>query len=205
MSKKYLAYISPEVDFTGLEFVPCCVTFISGDLDHQTFRDVVMPSNIFTYYYYGSTLEVVELDDNKNLLGVHDLTNEEISEFGISIYNVLTLNRNTFDMLTSNDFAYNLKVNKFYTYRKQTVENMFAVMNRTDRFILRVYVIKGAIVYIHLNDNPDRDSKYVLSSGFIVTDKSKLRGSSVSNSGITNSNAKLKQEDIDKLITKIQG
>jgi len=204
MSKKYLAYISPVEDIAGKEYAACNITFITGELDHETLQGVRLKTDIFKYYYFGSTIEVVVLDDRKNIVDIHDITMEDAKEFGVSLYNVLTLNKSTFDMLVSNDFTYNLKVNKFYNYRKSTVENMYAAMQKATSFLLRVYVINGAIVYIEMDDNPKRDSRYVLSEGYIVTDKSGLRhsahlGKSASGSG----NEKLSQQDIDVLITRL--
>lgn len=72
--------------------------------------------------------------------------------------------------------------------------------------MLRVYVIKGAVVYVELEVNPKKSSNYVMSEGYIVADKSKLRQSMYAESSASGSgNEKLKQEDIDKLITKLIG
>ena len=204
MAKKYLAYISPVEDITNKEYVNCNVTFITGDLDHQTFHNVWLKTDIFKYYYYGSTFEVLELDDRQKIVSIHDITVEEAKQFGVSLHNILTLNKSTCDMLASNDFTYNLKVNKFYNYCRHTVENIYNAMQNVVSFILRIYVINGAVVYIEMDDNPRQNSKYALSSGYIVTDKSKLRHSAyLEESSSGNRNEKLKQEDIDKLITRL--
>lgn len=206
MTKKYLAYISPKEDIEGKEYAYCSVTYITGDLDHRTFQRVWLKTDIFRYYYYGSTLEVIELDERQQIVNVHDLTIEEAREFGVSLYHVLTLNKTTFDMLASNDFTYNLKVNKFYNYCKGTVENIYNALQQAECFVLRVYVIKGAVVYVELEVNPKKSRNYVMSEGYIVADKSKLRQSMYAESSASGSgNEKLKQEDIDKLITKLIG
>lgn len=204
MSQKYLAYISPVENIEGKEYVNCNITFISGDLNHKTWTNVCLKTDIFRYYYYGSTFEVIELDHMQNIVNIHDITVEDAKQFGVSLHNILTLNENTFDMLASNDFTYNLKENKFYNYCKNTVENMYTAMHHTTSFILRVYIINGAVVYIEMDDNPKENSKYALSSGYIVTDKSKLRHSSYfDNNAMENGKEKLKQDDIDRLITKL--
>lgn len=206
MSKKYLAYISPVEDITGKEYASCNITFITGDLDHQTFWNVRLKTDIFRYYYFGSTLEVLELDERQQIIDIHDITVEDARQFGVSLHHILTLNKTTFDMLASNDFTYNLKVNKFYNYCRHTVENIYRVMQQVPGFLLRIYVINGAIVYIEMDDNPKQNSKYALSGGYIVTDKSQLRNSAyLESSGCGNSNEKLSQADIDKLITKLIG
>ena len=204
MTKKYLAYISPLEDITDKEYANCNITFITGDLDHRTFSGLKLKTDLFRYYYYGSSLEVVELDRHQNVVDIHDITVEEAKYFGVSLHYILTLNQSTFDMLASNDFTYNLKVNKFYSYCKTTVENMYCCMQRLNNFILRAYVINGAVVYIELDDNPGKERQYALTPGFIISDKSKLKnagGKEVTVSG--HSREKLKQEDIDKLITKL--
>ena len=50
MTKKYLAYISPEEDITGKEYAYCRVSFITGDLDHHNFQRVWLKTDIFRYY-----------------------------------------------------------------------------------------------------------------------------------------------------------
>ena len=114
MLKKYLAYISPLEDIYGKEFVICSVTFITGDLNHATYR-YMMKTDIFKYYYYGSAFEVVELNEKREIINVHDITKDDCEYFGITLKSILTLNCCTYDMLTSNDITYNLKINKFYT------------------------------------------------------------------------------------------
>lgn len=205
MSMKYLAYISPTEEMIGKEFAYCNVTFITGDLDHRTFQGIQVRTDMFRYYYYGSSLEVVELDQNRNIVDIHDMTIEDVRYFGVSIHHILTLNSVTFDMLASNDFTYNLKVNKFYNYCKRTVENIYDEMQRlSDGFALRIYVINGAIIYIELDDNSMKKERYVLSAGYIVSDKYKLRNAGhVENPGAGKQNEKLKQEEIDKLITRL--
>ena len=206
MTKKYLAYISPMEDITGKDCANCNITFITGDLDHRTILNVKLKTDIFRYYYYGSAMEVVEVDERQNIVEIHDLTVEEAKQFGVSLYHILTLNKSTYDMLASNDFTYNLKVNKFYNYCTGTIENIYNAMQKLENFLLRVYVIKGVVVYVELDDNPKKSSKYALSEGYIVSDKSKLRHSAyMDNSASGKGNEKLKQADIDKLVTQMIG
>lgn len=199
MGKRYLAYITPikpPVD----DMVLSNITFITGDLDHKTITQLVS-KDYFTFYYYGSTLEVIETDNNHNITNIHDMTKDDAMDFGVSLKTVVTLNNKTFDMLVSNDFTYNLKQNKFYNCYPQTVENIYRTIQTVSNFILRVYIRNGAIIYIELDTDikPNSDkSKYALSPGFVTADKNKLRSSD--RPTYIPENKKLTQKDIDELL-----
>ena len=205
MNKKYLAYISPIESIEGKEQVMCNVVFITGDLNHRM-GNYMMKTNIFRYYYYGSTFEVIEMDKNNQIMDVHDMTAEDAEYFGISMKSIMTLNSKTFDMLGSNDVTYNLKQNKFYNHCRQTVENIYNILPSLEKFTLRVYIMNGAVVYIELDTDTKRNNGYVLCPGYVIDDKYKLKQAGTT-AGSTNSygNEKLKQEDIDKIITRLIG
>ena len=205
MVKKYLAYISPLENINGKDFVTCNVTFITGELNHKTIKYMGIGTSIFKYYYYGSTLEVVELNEQMQIIDIHDIHVEDADEFGVSLYNVLTLNKSTFDMLASNDITYNMKVNKYYTYCRQTVENIYNRMQQISTFVLRVYTINGAAVFIELDENPTSDSKYILTSGYVVADKAQLKKTSIRYNSSSHGSDKLSQDDINKLVTRLVG
>ena len=203
MITKYLAYISPLEDITGKEQALCNIVFASGFLNHQC-KKAVLGTNIFRYYYYGSTFEVVEMDEYNNIVNVHDVTEEDMAEFGLSLKSVLTLNTDTYDMLASNDFVYNMKSNKFYNSCKQTIENICKRIEEIDGFTIRTYIKDGAVIYIELDENIGNKSKYVLNRGFLVSDKSQLRQSGkVTSTPEFDKNEKLKQSDIDKIVTRL--
>ena len=204
MIKKYLAYISPLEDITGKEYAQCSITFATGDLNHETYRPVAVKTDMFKYYYFGSTFEVVEMDEKKNIIDIHDITIEDAKYFGVTMHNIVALNKKNFDMQATNGVTYNYKVNKFYNYCRNTAENVYRTMEKCDKFILWAYIINGAVVYVMLDDNPKKNQKYTLAEGYIVTDLSLLRCASSANSGaMGDGNEKLNQEDIDKLITRL--
>lgn len=202
MRKRYLAYITPIGDIEGKETVVCNTTFLTGDLNHKTYR-YVMKTEIFKFYYYGSTLEVVEMDYKNQIVAVHDITKEDAEFFGLSVKSILTLNCKTFDMLASNDITYNMKQNKYYNYCKKTVENIYKVLTTLDDFILRVYIINGAVIYIELDTNVKKNNGYVLSKGYIVEDKNKLKQTGAVQGTNSYGSEKLSQEAIDEIITRL--
>lgn len=202
-TKKYLAYIVPLEDITGKEYALCDIIFASGLLNHQH-KQAVLGTNIFRYYYYGSTFEVVEMDEHNNVVNVHDVGEKDMEEFGLSLKSVLTLNTDTYDMLVSNDFVYNIKSNKFYNNCRQTIENICRRIQEIDGFTIRTYIRDGAVIYIELDENTNSKSKYVLNRGFLVSDKSQLRQSGkVTTTPEFDKNEKLKQKDIDKIVTRL--
>ena len=204
MTKKYLAYISPMEDIAGKEYAQCSITFVTGDLNHETYRPVMVKTDIFKYYYFGSTFEVVEVDSQKNIVDIHDITVEDAKYFGVTMHNIVAFNKTNFDMQATNSVTYNFKVNKFYNYCRATAENVYRAMGQCEKFILWVYIINGAVVYVMLDDNPKENHKYALAEGYIVSDMSGLRcSSSVSTGSLGDKNEKLKQQDIDKLITRL--
>jgi len=212
MNKKYLVYITPLESFTppsphALYLTPtsvnCNITFITGDLDHKTIISKV-DTDFFIFYYFGSALEVIELDNQNNIVNIRDITKADLLDFNISLRNIITLNNKTFDMLATNGFTYNMKQNKFYNYCKQTVENIYNEIQNADNFSLRVYIQNETVVYIELEKDidPSSNNKIALSSGFVASDKSKLKISAVkNNTGVTDN--KLTQDNVDKLITKL--
>lgn len=200
MSKKYLAYINPLEDITGKDKVTCNFVFLTGDLKHRNIQYSGIDTSFFKYYYYGSTLETVELGSNMEILDIHDVTMDDAERFNLCCNRILTFNIKTYDMLASNNFVYNFKQNNFYNYCKGTANNIVNRMKQINEFVLRAYTINGGIFYIELDENP-RSDKYTMSPGYVVNDKSLLRMSEINDGH--NSNAKLSQEDIDKLITKL--
>lgn len=200
MRKKYLAYINPLEDISGKEKVACNFIFLTGDLKHRSIQYNGIDTGFFRYYYYGSTLETVELDSNMRIIDIHDVTLEDAEKFNLCCNRILTFNTKTYDMLASNNFVYNLKQNNFYTYCKHTANNIINKMGEINEFVLRAYTIHGGIFYIELDENP-RGDKYTMAPGYIVNDKSLLR---MSETDVEfNGKDKLTQEDIDKLITKL--
>lgn len=201
-STKCLAYITPHRDENlSNETVMCSITVASGELNHTTFNGFV-ETKYFKYRFYGTTIEVIEIDENKNILSMKDPDTEDLKQFGVSIYAAVTLNRKTLDIMASNGIAYNMRVNKYYNYCKQTIDNMCRAMFSAEQFILLLYVKNGAVIYIDLDTDVknNRNSKYCLSNGFVISDKSMLKLASNNNSGKTK---KLTQSEIDKLIVSI--
>ena len=202
MGKKYLAYINPLEDITEKDRVACNFIFLTGDLKHRNIQYSGIDTSFFRYYYYGSTLETVELGNNMEILDIHDVTMEDADRFNLCCSRILTFNTKTYDMLASNNFVYNFKQNNFYNYCKYTANNVIARMREIKEFSLRIYTINGGIFYIELDENPKGD-KYAMSPGFVVNDKSLLRMNNTSDK--CRGNDKLSQEDIDELITRLVG
>lgn len=200
MVKKYLAYINPLEDISGKENVTCNFIFLTGDLKHRSIQYNGIDTGFFRYYYYGSTLETVELDSNLRIVDIHDVTIEDAKKFNLCCNRILTFNTKTYDMLASNNFVYNLKQNNFYNYCKNTANNIVNRMQQINEFVLRAYTINGGIFYVELDENP-KSKKYAMSPGFVVNDKSLLKISESEDS--FSGKDKLTQEDIDKLITRL--
>lgn len=198
--KRYLAYITPiNVNVNGLSIVPCTVVFLTGDLKHRPFTYNIS-SDYFKYYYYGSTLEVIELNNDLSISSIRDLTKDDADHFGISYCKALTLNLTTGDMLASNDFVYNINQNNFNNYCKGTIRNILERIKKLPEFSLGLYIINGAVIYIELYETP-RNTKYAMSSGYLVNDKSLLKHNSEVSE--CTGNRKLSQVEIDNLITKL--
>ena len=198
--KKYLAYITPiNANINGLSVVPCNVIFITGDLKHRCYNYNIS-SDYFKYYYYGSTLEVIELNSDMSINDIHDLTKEDAEYFGVSYHKALTLNLVNGDMLATNDFVYNIRNNNFHNYCGKTIQNILDRVIKLPEFSLGLYIINGAVVYVELYENP-KNIKYSMSAGFVVNDKSLLKGRDVSVG--YSENKKLSQVEIDKLITRL--
>ena len=68
------------------------------------------------------------------------------------------------------------------------------------------HIMNGAVIYIELDTDMKRNNGYVLCPGYVIDDKYKLKQAGVIASGTgSHGNEKLKQEDIDKIITRLVG
>jgi hypothetical protein len=202
--REYLAYITPVESIQNKEKVQCKVTFITGDLNHKTFIYVIS-TDYFRYYYYGTTLEVIELEDNSmNIINIHDVEEEDVLKFGLVIKHALTLSEKTCDIQTDTNVIYNMRQNKMYNYCKEAVENILTEIRSTEKFRLLLFIIDGAIVYIQLTTDIRKNNGYELVKGYVVEDKAKLKGIHKHyEDSKYGKNEKMKQSDIDKLITKL--
>lgn len=204
---KGLAIIVPLEDINK-EHVYSELYFIDLSNRHKVIKTYV-PHNIFKYYFYGATLEVVELDNNNNCVNIHDITKDDMIEYSISLSYALTLSftENEVVSLATNGFTYYLYQSTFFRRYKYIFNNMCNAMKQSNNFVLRYFIMNGAICYVQLECNKSRDAvdyKYVMHNGFAISNRDILK-SLLPKTEIefNNSTEKLSQMKIDQLIDKL--
>ena len=205
----YLALISPMEDYAGKDTVMCNVKFLTGDRKQQMYQ-MSMTTDIFRFYFWGVTLEVVELDNSGNLIRVYDIDDEAKRKYNIGISYALTYNDVNHEILAANGFVYNIDESLFARYCRPVCERIYAQIQQSYNFALRFYTWNGAMLSLLFDANVSKDSpmfKYALNRGFIVADKKVLRGMSPASTSVSydyDKNQKLKQEDIDQMLKDME-
>lgn len=202
---RYLAFVGPIENHVGVKQVMCQVKVLTGDRAHKTYK-MMMPTDIFKYYFWGVTLEIIEMDSKGNLLKVYDIDSGAKEEFNIGMAHALTYNEVSHEILASNGFVYNIDDSLFARYCMPVCKRIYDEIARCSNFAIQFYTYNGAMLCILFDRNVLPTSpmyKYVLNRGFIVADRKKLCGMSPAND--TNvydydKNQKLKQSDIDNMV-----
>lgn len=206
--RKGIAIIKPNEDINGKEEVLCNVRFIDKANKHFT-TNTYIKTNIFKYYFYGTTIEVLELDDNGKVIDVHDLDKNALHEYNLQINYALTLSfmGNKIVSLATNGVVYYLEQSTFFRNYSFVANNMYIGMLGSSNFVFRYYTMEGEIVYIQLETNKGVNSidyKYSLHNGFVISDRNLLKALiPKTQEEFEDSNEKLSQKQIDDLIDKI--
>lgn len=203
--EKCIAFIWHGEDYTNKEECICYVRPLTG-----RFRDKilsgVLTTGIFRYYYWGVTLEEIELDQNGNFGEVRDLTIETLKYYNMSVMYALTFNEETSDVLGSDGFVYRLNQSIFYNKCKPVYDYIMQEIKTAQNFSLRLYTKDGGILSFLFDKNVSPKAagyKYVLNRGFITSDKSILRTMIPATSSESSSKDKLTQADVDKMIEEM--
>ena len=203
--REYLAIIEPTESIDGKDKCMCSVSFLTEDLNHRI-ETHLLSTCYFRYYYYGTALEVVEMDKDKNIINIRDLKNDDMVKFNLSIAHVVSFNALTHDALASNGFVYPFDQSTFATRHDRTFNNILSFMQLSQEFILRIYLINGAVVYIEPRDNVKQSSslyKYNLNPGLTIRDRSFLKSMLPrSQSDFEDTKRKLSQNEVDEMFEK---
>lgn len=200
-----IAYIEPLDTYKDKSEVICAVKFMSGKFNQQEVK-MIVPTDIFNFYFWGVTLEVVTYDDKFNCISVRDLQKEDIITFEIGVCYAMTYNDLTDDILSSNGFVYNLKDSLIgYNYPDVCV-TLHNEICTSRNFALIIHTLRGAMVNVLLAKNlTEKDTyyKYALSRGFVPS-KEKLSGLVPKTTDELKTKRVLTQNEIDKLIREMQ-
>lgn len=175
-------------------------------------REIVktfIPNNVFKYYFYGVTLEVVELDKNNNCISIHDVKKDDLIKYNLSINYALTISfdEDKIASLSTNGFVYYLEQTTFFKRYNFVLTNMYNAMKSSNNFVVRFFIINGAISYVQLECNKPStasDYKYALHNGFSVSNRDILKCMlPKTDMDFIDSKEKLNQEAIDKLFEQM--
>lgn len=200
-----LAYIWPAEDIQDKEVALANVKFITGPYERKTAR-YMLTTNIYRYYYWGVTFEVVSLDENGAITEVADVRKEDLLDFRMNIIHALSFNSITHEVLGSNGFVYKLDQSVYYRNCKPVCDFIYSQIETAENIVMQMYTVNGGIIAILFDKNisPDRkDYKYAIQRGFVTADNKLLR-SMVPKTEVQEDNHEiLKQNEIDKLIEKL--
>ena len=200
--KKCLAYIWPIEDYIGKETALANVRFVTGPFKGKVAR-YYMPTNIYTYYFWGATFEVVTITANGAITAVTDIKREDLQQFDLNLIHALTFNNETKELLGSNGFVYKLSQSLFYRNCKPVCEYIYKEIETARNFAMQIYTLNGGIISILFEKNlstKDRNYKYAIFRGFITADDKLLRSMIPKTDVATDSHEVLNQSEIDKLI-----
>lgn len=200
-----LAFIWPAEDIVGKEVCRSNVKFISGPFRHKVIQ-YDMTTDIYKYYYWGVTFEVVIINQKGDLIEVRDIDKNDFGIFDLDFITALTYNANTHEILATNGFVYKLDQSLFYRHCPAVCEYIYKEMETANNFILYMYTINGGIASVLFDKDlhiKDKRYKSVIHKGFITSDNHLLRNMVPKDTVDEEIGEKLKQEDIDKLIEKM--
>lgn len=207
--KDHLVLIKPLQQWTTESSVNCQYIILAGPYRNDL-PGIIAPciTKMFTYYFFGATIEVVSIDRNGQVHGdPRDVKVEDFQKFGVNLSYALTINNVSQEILSTNGFVYKFSQSVFYRTHPDVVSNMYRAMALSTGFVLRLYTINGAIVYAELHDVVNESSaeyKYVVRPGYIVADRNVLKCLvPQTQEDFADAKAVLKQDDIDKLFEKL--
>lgn len=197
-----IAYIKPLEPFTCKDKVLCQVLFMSGKHNQERVK-MVVPTNIFQYYFWGVTFEVVTYDENFNCKSIRDLQKEDIAVFDIGVCHAMTYNVFNGDILGSNGFVYNLQDNLLSRNYPEVSKFIHQQICQSSNFAMIIHTLRGAMINVLFASNlseKDVYYKYALCNGFVPMNKAKLRSLVPKTPEEFDKKKLLTQDEIDKLI-----
>ena len=204
--EKCIAFIWHLEDYTGKETCLCQLRILSGKYNGKYFQ-AYLTTNIFKFYYWGVTLEEVEIDKNLNIISVSDLDLESMKKYNINIFYALTFNEETSDALGSDGFVYKLNQSIFYNKCRAVYDHIMNEIKTARNFSLRLYTRDGGIFYFVFDKDISPKAsgyKYVMNKGYITADKKVLKSMiPATSTNNTNSNEKMTQADVDKMLEEM--
>ena len=208
MAKEYteLAIIEPiNMDFSK-EKVWSKISVVTGEHAHRKFNMLVQ-TNVFRYYFWGSAFAVIKYNDAFELLEVRDIVKDDLKRYNLDVLQALTYNQMTHDVVATNGVVYNIDDSLYGKYCPHVCKRIYEEIKTAYNFTLLMITMNGAVIDLTFDKNVEpRRYPYrnVLTSGFVATDAKAMRFMMPkTRETITDSNEKLSQEDIDDLIEKM--
>lgn len=206
MDTKALTFIKPLEDYTNKFNVKAEIRFLTGERKGKK-GIYEVTTDIFKYYFFGVTLEVVEFDKIGNIINIRDVKSDEFEEFHMGLLKTYSFNIETTDMLCSNGFVYILNQSKLWRDYPEVCQNIMNNMMYASNFVMYTYTMNNTLLMVNVEFNlkpNDKRYKKAIHRGFITADKDLLK--MMSPPEVWNEadpNEKLKQEDIDRLIKEM--
>lgn len=203
--RKYLAFINPLEDITGKDEVRCNVRFLTGDLKGKALQ-TVFTTGIYRYYYYGVTMEVVELDTNNQIIDVYDIRHKDFDLFKIDLTRAEAFNGVSNEVLSSNGLIYRTDQCIMSRDYPQVYQTICQNMRLSDNFVMYLYTMDHALLYFQIDFNiPKNNERYrnAIHRGFLPADKNKIKRLTDVKPEEVKSDEKLGQDAIDKLLKEI--
>ena len=207
MSKTFteLAIIEPLTNDFSKETVQSKVSIVSGEHAH---RKVTMsvPVEMFRYYFWGSSFELITYNEAFELLHVRDVAKEDLPKYNLGVVQALTYNHQTHDVVASNGVVYNLDKSLFGKYCPEVCKRICEEIATAYNFTLVMITMNGAVIDLSFDKNVDEKKnpyRNVLTCGFVTTNTQALRFPATAAKTVTDNNEKLNQADIDDLIEKL--
>ena len=200
-SKYTSVYITPIADQGENKL--CMVEEVLGnDVGHKYNTKYIYPKGMFEKYFHGTLIMFCK--DGKQITST-----EEIKEnFDIRFEYVKAFNLETGMLYASDGVAYDFNNNYFCNHNRQTKQNIELDLLKCNSFYMHLIIdeLTGHILDVTLIADPKKSSKFAYKhrvvKGFVPTNMLDLRDLKKSGNN-SNSNEKLSQDDIDKLITDI--
>ncbi len=200
-----LALIEPLEEYKDKPNVLSIIKFVTGTHAHRRVQ-AMMPSSIFTYNFWGSTFELVTYNDKFEFSNVRDIEKEDFVKFNLGLTQALTFNEETKEVLATNGFVYPMNDSLYAKYCPKSWEIICNEIRQANNFTMQLFTYNGAVIYIYFDrDVKPNTSRYkkILTRGFVTIDKSLLRANTSIKNTVNDSNVKLNQNDIDKLIDEL--
>lgn len=205
MKYSELALIEPLEEYKNKENALSIIKIVTGTHAHRRFQ-AMMPSSIFTYNFWGSTFEVVTYNDKFEFSDVRDIEKEDFVKFNLGLTQALTFNEESKDVLATNGFVYPMNDSLYAKYCPKVWERILNEIRQANNFTMQLFTYNGAVIDICFDKDVKPNStryKKILTRGFVTTDKTLLRTNTSIKNTVGDTNAKMNQEDIDKLVKEL--